>query len=70
MNINVTFEENAQSFAPNFGEVYEVNDGGYEQGYADGYEVGNTDGYTKGHEEGVKDGIASLPVYDGEVIEE
>lgn len=48
MNINVTFEENAQSFNPNFGELYEVNDSGYDQGYADGYETGKTDGYTKG----------------------
>ena len=48
MNINVTFEENAQSFNPNFGELYEVNDSGYDQGYADGYETGKTDGYTTG----------------------
>ena len=58
MIIDVAFQENNCTFDPNFGEVHNVSDGGYERGYAAGYEVGNTDGYTKGHTEGVEQGYA------------
>ena len=36
MKLNVTFKENKQRLALNFGEVHNVSDGGYERGYAAG----------------------------------
>lgn len=41
MNFVVKFSEADQSFAPQFGEVHNISDGGYERGYAAGYEEGN-----------------------------
>lgn len=56
MKFKVKFSESNQNFKPQFGEVHNISDGGYERGYAKGYEVGNADGYTKGHAEGYADG--------------
>ncbi len=70
MKLNVRFSETKQSFSPNFGEVHNVSDGGYERGYAEGYEIGNTEGYNKGHTEGVEQGYANgykVGETDGEV---
>ena len=44
MKFDVKFSESNQSFKPQFGEVHNISDGGYERGYAKGYEVGYTDG--------------------------
>lgn len=58
MILDVKFHESNQSFAPQFGEVHNISDGGYDRGYAEGYETGNAEGYTKGHTEGVEQGYA------------
>lgn len=53
MIVDVIFEENDASFDVDFGEVYNISDGGFERGYAegydDGYSIGETDGVEKGH---------------------
>lgn len=54
MILDVKFSESNQSFNPQFGEIHNISDGGYERGYAKGYE----DGYTRGHTEGVEQGYA------------
>lgn len=36
MTFDLTFEETKQSFDPQFGEVHNVSDGGYERGLAEG----------------------------------
>lgn len=56
MKMNVTFQETDQSFKPDFGEVHNISDGGYERGYAAGHEVGSTEGYAQGHAEGYDSG--------------
>ena len=43
MILDVKFVESDQSFAPQFGEVYNVSDGDYERGYAAGYTDGETE---------------------------
>lgn len=48
MKLNVTFKETEQSFKPQFGEVNNISDGGYERGYAEGYENGFADGENAG----------------------
>ena len=54
MILNIKFSESNQSFNPQFGEIHNISDGGFERGYAEGYE----DGYTRGHTEGVEQGYA------------
>lgn len=58
MTLDVTFEESNQSFEVQFGELHNISDGGFEQGYAEGeiagYEKGKTDGITEGVEQGKK----------------
>ena len=56
MKLNVMFSESKQSFVPEFGEVHNISDGGYERGYGEGYEAGNAEGYKKGHSSGVIEG--------------
>lgn len=46
MKLEVTFSEQKCSFAPTFGEVHNISDGGYERGYAAGYEDGVYEGNT------------------------
>lgn len=50
------------SFTPDFGEVYEISNGGYEEGYetgyTKGYAQGETDGYSKGESIGYEVGYA------------
>lgn len=50
------------SFTPDFGEVYEISNGGYEEGYetgyTKGYAQGETDGYSKGETIGYEAGYA------------
>lgn len=58
MRFDVKYNITSQSFAPQFGEVHNISDGGYERGYAKGYETGSADGYNKGHTEGVEEGYA------------
>lgn len=58
MNLDVTFEESKQSFAPQFGEVHNITDGGYEKGYDEGKEAGYTEGETVGYEKGFTEGEA------------
>lgn len=43
MKIPVKFGESDQSFDTQFGEVYNVSDGGYERGLAEGYENGKNE---------------------------
>lgn len=43
MKIDVKFSEQTTSFNPDFGEVHNISDGGYERGYAAGYEQGRVD---------------------------
>lgn len=52
MKLDVTFRETDQHFQPDFGEVFNVSDGGFERGYDAGYAKGETAGYTKGYGEG------------------
>ena len=40
MNMTVRFSESKQSLNPQFGEVNNISDGGFERGYAAGYEEG------------------------------
>lgn len=40
MKIDVTFSEISREFTPEFGEIHNVSDGGFERGYAAGYEEG------------------------------
>ena len=56
MELKVTFHESEQSFVPEFGEVCNVSDGGFERGYSTGYERGNADGYAEGYTKGVGEG--------------
>lgn len=50
MKMDVTFVESDQSFTPNFEEVINELDGGYNLGYAEGYEQGETVGKIKEQE--------------------
>lgn len=52
MRIAVKFSETDQSIKADFGEVYNISDGGFERGYAAGYEQGDIDGQIKGKAEG------------------
>ena len=52
MKLDVTFTETDQKFQPDFGEVFNVSDGGFERGYDKGYGEGETAGYDKGYGEG------------------
>lgn len=52
MTLGVKFSEGIQSFAPQFGEVNNVSDGGFEHGYDAGYDKGSADGYGAGYSEG------------------
>lgn len=58
MNIKVNFTETKQSFNTEFGEVFNVSDGGYERGLAEGYANGKAEGYTEGKTEGESIGFA------------
>ena len=40
MNFDVEFHVTDQTFRPQFGEVHNISDGGYERGYGEGYEEG------------------------------
>lgn len=60
MKLDFNFKESNQSFNPQFGEVHNITDGGFERGYAAGYEVGNGDGYTQGVEDGSVIGLEDL----------
>jgi hypothetical protein len=48
MIVDVVFKESNDTFDTEFGEVFNISDGGYEKGYAEGYEKGNADGYEQG----------------------
>lgn len=56
MKFGVKFTENVTSFEPDFGEVHNISDGGYERGYADGKADGYGNGYTVGTAEGIEQG--------------
>lgn len=56
MKLDVTFTETDQHFHPNFGEVHNVSDGGFERGYDKGYAEGETVGYEKGNSDGYANG--------------
>lgn len=60
MIIDVTFEENEQSFNPDFGEVINLSESDRKAAYEEGYTAGETDGYAKGHADGVGDGVEML----------
>ena len=65
MKLEVKFSESKQSFAPQFGEVHNITDGGFERGYAagkvDGYDDGYTDGAADGYATGYDRGVAAVP---------
>ena len=52
------FSEQKLKFDTEFGEVYNVSDGGYERGYSAGYETGHTEGYEQGETDGYVKGEA------------
>ena len=56
MKLDVTFTETDQKFQPDFGQVFNVSDGGFERGYDKGYGEGETAGYDKGYGEGYAEG--------------
>ena len=56
MILDIKFSESNQSFNPQFGEIHNISDGGFERGYAKGYEGGYTRGHTEGVEQGYADG--------------
>lgn len=45
MKLEMKFTESNQSFAPRFGEVNSVSDGGFDRGYAEGYNKGKDEFY-------------------------
>lgn len=56
MKIDVTFSELSREFTPEFGEIHNVSDGGFERGYAQGFERGYEDGTHEGYSDGFADG--------------
>lgn len=56
MKLDVKFAANDKVIKSNFGEIYEVSDGGYDKGYSEGYEIGKEDGFDSGYNVGLKDG--------------
>lgn len=62
MRLEVNFSESNNEFAPAFGEVNNISDGGFERGYAqgydDGYALGDIEGYDRGLAEGYEDGFS------------
>lgn len=62
MILDVTFQELNSEFKADFGQIYNISDGGYERGYAkgydDGYSKGETAGYAAGYEDGMEMGYA------------
>lgn len=56
MKLDVKFAANDKVIKSNFGEIYEVSDGGYDRGYDDGYEVGKEDGFDSGYNVGLEQG--------------
>lgn len=46
MRLDVVFQEQEQSFAPAFGEIQNVSDGGFARGYAEGYAQGAESRYS------------------------
>ena len=81
MKMKVNLRSSNQTFRPNFGQIIQVDDGGYERGYAagheegfasgheEGFEAGESSGYTAGYEEGFAAGESSgyggFPIGDG-----
>lgn len=59
MILQVEFTELDQSFTPDFGEVNNISDGGFERGYEAGYNKGNTEGREQGYSDGHKQGYDS-----------
>ena len=59
MKIDVKFSETNQNFYPQFGEVYNISDGGYERGYDEGNEKGYAIGHEAGYDEGYSAGIVT-----------
>lgn len=56
MKLDVKFAANDKVIKSNFGEIYEVSDGGYDRGYDDGYKVGEKDGFGNGYDVGKEEG--------------
>jgi len=67
--IDVKLESNNTEVPVEFENTYEINDGGYEKGFADGSEAGKKEGYDKGFDNGLEQGYndgyskGSLPIY-------
>lgn len=59
MRLDIKFKENAKKITTQFGEVYNVSDGGYERGYTEGEKVGYSNGYTEGETKGIEQGYAN-----------
>ena len=57
MKLDVKFAANDKVIKSNFGEIYEVSDGGYDRGYNDGYKVGKEDGFGNGYNLGYDEGM-------------
>jgi hypothetical protein len=64
MRLALKFKESGDRLNLNFGEVYQISDGGFEKGYNEGYDKGNKDGqqigYQKGYDLGYQDGEKSV----------
>ncbi len=58
MKIDVKFSEQTASFDPNFGEVHNISDGGFERGYAAGYDAG----FAEGADNSVIDALVSRTI--------
>lgn len=67
MILDITFSESNQTFNPQFGEINNLSDAGFEQGYEAGYKTGeivgkaegHAIGYEEGHANGVEEGYAN-----------
>ena len=72
MILDVKFSESNQSFNPQFGEVHNISDGGFEKGYTAGYTQGEVDGYAKGHSDGLTERqyeVWTITLVDGTIVE-
>lgn len=58
MKIDVKFSEQTASFDPDFGEVHDVSDGGFERGYVAGYDAG----FAEGADNSVIDALVSRTI--------
>lgn len=65
MKMKVNLRSSNQTFRPSFGQIIQVDDGGYERGYAAGHEEGFASGHEEGFAAGESSGSGGFPIGDG-----